>query len=673
MILKHKYLLLSLALLFIGNAQAQIDDTAVLELYTLTGNIMPTKSSQSVQNVKIITAKMIEKQGAVNLRDVLIKELNIRINNDNILGSSLSLQGISGQNIKILMDGIPMIGRENGNIDLSQINLNNIDRIEIIEGPLSVIYGTDALGGVINLISKKAVMSKEKPSQFNGHSYYESIGQYNFGAGGVVKLDTLMDFSANVSRNFFAGYNPDKNSRFMIWKPKQQVFGNFSILNEKGKLRIRLKTDIFNEKIENKGVPIINHIEAYGNDQYYITNRLITSLSLDYKRDARTYENLLISPSYYSRDMISYVKDLVHPDLPPVLIDNKESQSRNYFLNFMARGSYNKQYNDKFNYQYGFDINLNSAYGTRIESDKGRMSDYAMFACAEFKQLKNFNIKPGFRATYNSRYPAPFIPSIQVQYGGIKNLTVRYSYGKGFRAPSLKELYLNFVDYNHNIQGNADLKSEISNNHNFTLRYKLNMNKKMTVYLDNSNFYNHIYNQISLVSINTNINEYTYRNIDNFKSVGSTLNVSCNYKKWNASAGASITGFYNNAFRYASQYKYNYSPELRSQIGYAMSHKTTKAKTTFSLYYKYNGKRIGYALDDTRQVVQTKIMDYTMIDATLHHPFYSRKLNLTIGCKNILNVQNISSTGSLTFHSVGSSSMPVSVGRSLFCQLIINL
>merc|ERR1711965_356759 len=92
---------------------------------------------------------------AVTLKDVLVNQNNIRVAQDNVLGSSMSLQGMSGQNIKILIDGIPVIGRLNGNIDISQINLNTIERIEIIEGPLSVNYGTDALAGTINLISQK--------------------------------------------------------------------------------------------------------------------------------------------------------------------------------------------------------------------------------------------------------------------------------------------------------------------------------------------------------------------------------------------------------------------------------------------------------------------------------------------------------------------------------------
>jgi outer membrane receptor for ferrienterochelin and colicins len=72
-----------------------------------------------------------------------------------VYGSSVSINGISGEGVKILVNGVPMVGRIDGKIDISQINLTNVERIEIVKGPQSVIYGTDALGGVINIITKE--------------------------------------------------------------------------------------------------------------------------------------------------------------------------------------------------------------------------------------------------------------------------------------------------------------------------------------------------------------------------------------------------------------------------------------------------------------------------------------------------------------------------------------
>ena len=662
-----------MAMLSSGIAVAQTEDTTEIgRVVVSTGNIQPTTASKTVHNVRIINAQTIERQGSFNLRDLLIKENNIRIGNDNILGSSLSLQGISGQNVKILLDGIPITGRENGNIDLGQINLSNIDRIEIIEGPLSVIYGTDALGGVINLVSKSIMLDSAKPYMGYVNGYYESIKQTNFGAGGVVKVKDI-DFGASINRNFFGGFGTDPDSRVMFWKPKQQVFGNFSITNQTGKLKIRFKTDIFNEKIENRGAPVINHLEAYAYDEYYLTNRSITSLSLEQKISKQSYWNVLSSFSFYQRDKVTYRKDLTRTNNNLALVPSPDANSSTSFLNLMSRGTYSNAYKTAFSYQLGYDVNINSAFGTKIEADRGRMNDYALFACAEIKPLKTLNIKPGFRASYNTRYSAPFIPSIQLMYSGIKNMTFRYAYGRGFRAPGLKELYLYFVDYNHNILGNADLKSEMSDNHNAAVKFKLKFSKKLTVFIDNSYFYNQIYNQIALVATNPLSIEYTYKNIDRFKSLGSNLNISGTYKNLRMTIGGSYTGIYNNAFEMIGRNKYMYTPELRAQAAYSVK-KGALNGTVFSLFHKYNGSTLGYALDNLRNIVTTYSEAYHILDLTVNRAFMERKLNLTFGCKNLLNVTTIRATNvSNSFHNAGSNTMPVSVGRSLFVQMNIKL
>lgn len=660
-------------MLYTSIAMAQLEDTTeVGRVVVSTGNIQPTEASRSVHNVRIITAATIERQGSFNLSDLLAKENNFRIGNDNILGSSLSLQGISGQNIKILLDGIPINGRENGNIDLGQINLTNIDRIEIIEGPLSVIYGTDALGGVINLVSKSIMLDSAKPYLGYANAYHESIGQTNFGAGGVVKLKDI-DFGASINRNFFGGFNPDPSSRVMVWKPKQQVFGNFSINNQTGKLKIRFKTDVFNEKIESRGQPVINHLEAYARDEYYLTNRSITSLSLEQRINKRSYWNVLSAFSFYQRDKITYLKDLTKVSNNMELVPSQDANSSTSFLNMMSRGTYSKIEKSFFSYQFGYDINFNSAFGTKIEAARGRMNDYAVFACAEIKPFKSLSIKPGFRATYNTRYSAPFIPSIQLMFSGIKNTTIRYAYGRGFRAPGLKELYLYFVDYNHNIMGNPDLKSEMSDNHNAAIKVKVRYLKKYTLYIDNSYFHNQIYNQIALVATDPINIEYTYKNIDRFRSIGANLNLSTSFKNLRVTTGVSYTGIYNNAFEMIGKKKYMYSPEFRLQGSYQIQ-KGSLSQTVFSVFHKYNGSTFGYALDDLRNIVTTSSESFHILDFTISKPLFKRKLNLTFGCKNIMNVSTIRATNvSTSFHNAGSNTMPVSVGRSVFAQLNLKI
>lgn len=142
----------------------------------VTGQNKPISVDKSIYSIKLIGKKEIEQTASNNLADLLSKQANIQINNDPSLGSSLKLQGISGENIKILVDNVPVIGRLNGNIDLSQLNLSEVDHIEIVEGPMSVIYGSNALGGVINIITKKNKYARIKAG---ADLYYETVGVYN--------------------------------------------------------------------------------------------------------------------------------------------------------------------------------------------------------------------------------------------------------------------------------------------------------------------------------------------------------------------------------------------------------------------------------------------------------------------------------------------------------------
>ncbi len=99
--------------------------------------------------------------------------MGIRLDQSGVFGTNLSIRGLGGENLKVLIDGVPVIGRLNGNLDLGQMNINNADHIEMVEGPMSVIYGSNALAGVVNIITKE---NKNVPVSANVNGYYESVG-----------------------------------------------------------------------------------------------------------------------------------------------------------------------------------------------------------------------------------------------------------------------------------------------------------------------------------------------------------------------------------------------------------------------------------------------------------------------------------------------------------------
>src|SRR5690606_33101151 len=136
------------------------DSTKVEQLneVVVTGQYQPQSIKKSVHNVIIINRDQIEKQAANTLADLLNFNLNLTIIPNSQSGkSTISFFGLDAQYFNIMVDNIPIVSDSGlgNNIDLTQINLDNIERIEIVEGAMGVEYGANAVSGVINIITKK--------------------------------------------------------------------------------------------------------------------------------------------------------------------------------------------------------------------------------------------------------------------------------------------------------------------------------------------------------------------------------------------------------------------------------------------------------------------------------------------------------------------------------------
>ena len=115
---KNKWILLFLFLCvhIVVNAQTEVELDSMLRKIKLddvvvTAQYAPTSSENAVHQVKVIKAVDIQEQGQNNLAEVLINQLNLKVSNDPILGNGLRIQGIGGENIQVMIDGVPVIGR----------------------------------------------------------------------------------------------------------------------------------------------------------------------------------------------------------------------------------------------------------------------------------------------------------------------------------------------------------------------------------------------------------------------------------------------------------------------------------------------------------------------------------------------------------------------------------
>ena len=110
-----------------------VEQYDMLDAIVVTGQYGPKKADQSIYKIDVVDSKQMEERGVNNLAEALSQETFIRLTNDPSTGTSLEMQGMGGENVKYLIDGVPIVGRVAGDIDLSQINMNNVDHIEIVQ------------------------------------------------------------------------------------------------------------------------------------------------------------------------------------------------------------------------------------------------------------------------------------------------------------------------------------------------------------------------------------------------------------------------------------------------------------------------------------------------------------------------------------------------------------
>ncbi|RYY68824.1 MAG: TonB-dependent receptor [Chitinophagaceae bacterium] len=679
-----KYTTIILFSLIFTNAFSQADTAQEKQLneVIVTGQYKPQSLKNSVYQVKVINKERIQQQGATKLQDVLGSELNIRFSQDRATGGSdISMMGMAGQNVKILLDGMPIIGRQgvSNEININQIDINSIERIEIVEGPMSVMYGADALGGVINIITKKAGLSKwavtarlHEETIGKEYSLFEQ-GIHNQSAG-ITWKDKRWQAGGNIGYNYFGGWKNKETGRELLWHKKDQIIASGFLHYTAPKFNIRYRIDGLDEIITNPGnFPSAVDPQTgdkWASDQEYLSNRVMQQLQAGYRFNSKLSAQAQTSYSDYSRQVYSTFKSENSGKL--YLNNTAGAQSLVSFSGFTFRSAATYAFNKVITLQPGVDINLDRGEGERMKAGTNAVDDYAFFITAEVTPSENINIKPGVRFTKNSIYDAPsFLPSINTKFKLSKQLDLRVSFAQGFRAPSLRELYFNFFDANHQIIGNPDLKAETSNSFNASLNWGKFTQSKVAYTTVLSGFYNKVKNRIDYAQSLTNPQIFILSNVYNSKTAGVALQSMVKYQNWNLGVGASYTGFYNN---YSSTDKslpdLQWSAEANTTAGYSFK----KLGLDVNLFYKLTGRTAFYAIDSSGNFVLSKYEAYHVADLTLNKKLY-KLLTLNLGVRNLFDVQTINATVTSTgqAHASSTGGRSIATGRSFFAGLVFNL
>ncbi len=642
----------------------------------VTGQYEPQSLKKSVYNVRVIDSERIRLRGAVNVMGVLNNELGFRFSSDLTLGTTdVQLMGMAGRNVKILLDGLPMVDRGDTRESINQIDINSIERIEIVEGPMSVSYGSDALAGVINIITKKPGTER---IGINARIQEETANkEYNLLTNQGIHLQTVgvtwqkngWNVSAGANNNTFGGWQGQSEGRVKDWLPKDQLFGHGKIGYRSAAVNVYYRLDALKENLLSQGAENINTNQA--SDQKYITNRYVHQLQGDWKLSDRFQINGQASFTDYQRRTQTTILNLSTGQRTLSVGQGEQDISKFASQTYRATASY--KVSPSVSLQPGIDINLDGASGARILGSP-TINDYAFFISSTINPTSRISIRPGLRFIKNSVYTAPpAIPSLNTKFALTSTLDLRLAYARGFRSPALRELYFNFFDASHSIRGNPNLKAETSNSVNGSLAWQASSRFKSTLGV----FYN-VFNNLISYGVDPGDPRVSMSiNIDKFKTTGVTLENVFSWKELQATVGFSYIGRYNNLLTATDTTTYTggtlpnfmWSPEVNTNLTYTLK----KLDTKLSLFYKYSGKRPSYlttaTADGNVSATLTEIAPFQWADFTLTKPI-AKYVTLTTGIKNLFNITRLANTSTDTGGAHSSSGpAPVSYGRSYFLGL----
>lgn len=397
----------------------------------------------------IITRKTIEQMGSRRLDEVLKEQTGLAIVNDIGSGSravGLQMQGFDSGYTMIMIDGQPMVGRNSGNFDLSRITVSNIERIEIIKGASSCLYGSEALAGVVNIVTRKNITQAQGLAALRYGSYNmldaTLEGETPFAgkkgsaylSGNYYRTD---GFNANPylqegkTAPPFDSYNLQGRARYIV-NESATLNTNFRYatrhsVNELN-YGVRPSTDVLDERDLNASLSLNNNFRngARLKTQYYLTRYQTEQDITDLNSGA------LIPGSRFTQY------------LHRAEIQGSESLLSNLGLTAGIGGAY-EQLNDV------------SYRGTKT------MSNYFAYWQADWQTSTKITFTGGTRFDYHNKYGSKLNPSIGLRYTPTKALTLKAAVGTGFKTPNFQQLYLVFtnVQTGYTVLGSEEFAREI--------------------------------------------------------------------------------------------------------------------------------------------------------------------------------------------------------------------
>jgi outer membrane receptor for ferrienterochelin and colicins len=398
-----------------------------------------TKSEQALKNVPVLTQvisarKMLE-LGITNVTDALqtmVPGLNVNHNGTLV---TVTLQGMDAKYVLFLIDGERIAGEVDGDIDYSMLNLENIDHIEIIKGASSSLYGSNAIGGVINIITKKI----NEPFDAKLYSRYSKYNELY--SGGTIALKKgIIGSRTSINYNRTDGYDVTPETPH-DWT--QTPYTSFQI----------------SQKFEitpSSNLSFTPYFTYYQFERGNVSARPVHDLYIDLSGGLK-------GQYYFGKNSIdfSYYRDRYNTYTVLEQLNNKrDTASYDFIQTFRTQGNFHLS--DKNNLTAGLEYSTERLFSIRVDGGLKNASEAVVYLQEDIRFGERWELIGGIRTGSHSNYGFNAAPKISAMFKqGFLNF--RASAGTGFRSPDLKELYFYFDHFGEFfVIGNPQLKPESS-------------------------------------------------------------------------------------------------------------------------------------------------------------------------------------------------------------------
>jgi outer membrane receptor for ferrienterochelin and colicins len=540
------FLRLSLLILFCGTqwlfsqvpTEVALDSTAVENLNEVI--ISATRTKRELTSIplpiQLISAKAIAAANSIRLNDILEEQTGLLMVSDFGGVQGLQMQGLDSQYNLILIDGVPLIGRSAGTLDLARVTVGNIKQIEIVKGPSSSLYGNEALAGIVNIITQTP------KTGFTGRFYYRggTFSSNDLNTELSYKKDKL-GLYAFVNRFSNEGYDLVDSDDINTVEPFHNYTFNTKINYEfSEKVKLFVSGRLYHQVQDN--VASANSYNGESQiDEWNFHSKLEFTFNESWHNQFEFY-----TTTYKAEEFLNDAADNLFS-----YSDFKQRFSRPEFRTVFKPNTHNS-------FIAGVGMQFESLQRTDFFENPKFNSSY-LYSQYEYKKNDEFNLILGLRFDRHNEYASQLSPKAAVRYKFNDKLAVKGSVSYGFKTPDFRQLYFDFTNatvgytvlgYNAvttiipELEANGDianllvplsgfegnLKPERSIGYNFGIDLEIDSKLKINLNL----FRNEISNLIDtrVIARKTNgQNVFSYYNVNEIYTQGLELNANLKFNK----------------------------------------------------------------------------------------------------------------------------------------------